>query len=78
MASLRWFKLYTDGSLFEDRADSEVFWEELDLKAYFALETFTTVFQAAVYVILACSEYCLRECMTGELFAFARRVGQLY
>jgi hypothetical protein len=35
--------------------------EELDLKA-----TFATVFQAEVYVVLACSDYCLRECMTGK------------
>jgi ribonuclease HI len=40
--------------------------EELDLKASFPLETFVTVFQAEVYAILACSDFCLRECMTGK------------
>jgi hypothetical protein len=44
----------------------EFFSEELDLKASFALETFSTVFQAEVYVIMACSDYCLKECMTGK------------
>jgi hypothetical protein len=32
----------------------------------FALGTFDTVFQAEVYAILACFDYCLRECMTGK------------
>jgi ribonuclease HI len=31
-----------------------------------ALETLATVFQAEVHVIMACSDYCLRECMTGK------------
>jgi ribonuclease HI len=44
----------------------EFFSEELDLKASFALKTFATVFQAEVYAIMACSDYCLRECMTGK------------
>jgi ribonuclease HI len=51
--------------LFEGRAGFGVFLEELDLKASFALGTFTTVFQA-VYAIMVCSDYCLRECMTGK------------
>jgi ribonuclease HI len=59
-------KFYTDGSLFEGKAGSGVFSEELDLKASFALGTFATVFQAEVYAIMACSNYCLRECMTGK------------
>jgi hypothetical protein len=59
-------KLYTDGSLFEGRADFRVFSEALDLKASFALRTFTTVFLAEVYAIMACSDYCLREGMTGK------------
>jgi hypothetical protein len=50
--------------LFEGRAGSGVFSEELDFKAYFALGTFATVFQAEVYAILICSDYCLRKCMT--------------
>jgi hypothetical protein len=58
-------EFYTDGSLFEGRAGSGVFSEELDLKASFALGTFATVFQAD-YAIMACSDYCLRECMTGK------------
>jgi hypothetical protein len=58
-------KFYTNGSLFEGRAGSGVFSEELDLKASFALGTFATVFQAEVYAIMACSDYCLRECITG-------------
>jgi hypothetical protein len=63
MASFRWLKFYNDGSLIEDRAGSGVFSEELDLKAYFAFGTFATIFQAAVYAILACSKYCLKECV---------------
>jgi hypothetical protein len=58
--------LYTDASMFEDRVGSGVFSEELDFKAYFALGTFATLFQAAVYAILAFSKYCLREFMTNE------------
>jgi hypothetical protein len=49
-------KFYTDGSLLEGRAASGGFFEELDLKASFALETFATIFQAEVYAILACSD----------------------
>jgi hypothetical protein len=71
-------KFYTDGSLLEGRAGSGVFSEELDLKASFALGTFATVFQAEIYAIMACSVYCLRECMTGKRSAFARTVGPLY
>jgi hypothetical protein len=60
-------KFYTDGSSFEGRAGSGVFSEELDLKASsFALEMFTFFFQAEVYAILACCDYCLRECMTSK------------
>jgi hypothetical protein len=59
-------KFYTDGSLFEGRAAFGIFSEELDLKASFALGTFVTVFQAEVYAILACSDYCLRECIAGK------------
>jgi hypothetical protein len=56
-----------DSSLFEGRAGSGVFFsEKLDLKASFALGTFATVFQAEVYAIMACSDYCLKECMTGK------------
>jgi ribonuclease HI len=59
--------LPSDDSLLDGRADSGVFFaEELDLKASFALGTFATVFQAEVYAILACFDYCLRECMTGK------------
>jgi hypothetical protein len=50
--------------LFESRAGSGVFSEDLDLKASFALGTFATVFQAEVYTIMACSDYYLRQCMT--------------
>jgi hypothetical protein len=53
--------VYTDGSLFEGRAGSGIFSEEIDPKAYFALGTCATVFQAEVYAILACSDYCLRD-----------------
>jgi hypothetical protein len=59
-------KFYTDGSLFESREGAGVFLEELDLKASFALGTFTTVFQTENFAILACSDYCLRVCMTGK------------
>jgi hypothetical protein len=45
---------------------SGIFSEKLDLKASFALRTFTTVFQAEVYAFKACSDHCLRECMTGK------------
>jgi hypothetical protein len=44
----------------------ELLSEELDFKASFALEIFATVFQTEVYALLACSDYCLRECMTGK------------
>jgi hypothetical protein len=52
-----------DGALFEGRAGSGLFSEEHDLKASFVLGTFATVYQAEVYTIMACSDYCLRECM---------------
>jgi hypothetical protein len=54
---------YTDVSLFEG---SGVFLEELDFKAFFALGTFALIFQDEVYTILACSDYCLRECLSGK------------
>jgi hypothetical protein len=55
-------KFYTDGSSFEGMVGSGVFAQELDLKASFALWTFSPlVFQAEVYTILACFNYCLRE-----------------
>jgi hypothetical protein len=50
----------------EGRASYEVFSEELDLKGYFALGTFATIFQAEIFAILAFSDYCLRECMTDK------------
>jgi hypothetical protein len=59
-------KFYTEGSLFEGRAGSEVFSEKLDLKTSFALATFATVFQAEVYAIVVCCDYCLKECMSGK------------
>jgi hypothetical protein len=59
-------KFYTDGSSFEGRPSSGVFSQELDLKASFALGTCTTVFQAEVYVILVCFNYCLRNCLTSK------------
>jgi hypothetical protein len=71
-------KFYSDGSLFEGKAGSEVLSEILYLKACFALGTFTTVFQVEVYTILAGSDYSLREGMTGKRSAFARKVGPLY
>jgi hypothetical protein len=46
--------------MFEGRAGFGLFSEELDLKASSAFGTFATVFQAEVYAILACSDYCLR------------------
>jgi hypothetical protein len=57
-------KFYTDGS------GQGGFWrltEELDLEASFALQTFDIIFQAEVYALLACSDYCLRECMTDKM-----------
>jgi hypothetical protein len=50
-------KFYDDGTLFEGRAGSVIFSEELDLKASFTLGTLVTVFQAKVYAILVCSDY---------------------
>jgi hypothetical protein len=50
------------------------FSEELDLKASFALVTFATVFQSEVYTFMACSDYCVKECIT----AFAQTIGPLY
>jgi hypothetical protein len=58
-------KCYINGSLFEGRAGSRNFSEELDLKASFALGTFP-VFQVEVSAFMACSDYCLRECMTSK------------
>jgi hypothetical protein len=52
-------KFYTDGSFFEGRGGSGVFSEELDLKASFALGTFTTVFQAEVYAIMTGKTICI-------------------
>jgi hypothetical protein len=66
MATFQWPKVYTDCSLFEGRAGSGFFLEKLDLKASFDLGTFATVFQIEVYAIMACSNYCLREFMTGK------------
>jgi hypothetical protein len=43
----------------------EFFSEEFDFKASFSLGSFVTVFQVEVYAILACSEFSLKECMTG-------------
>jgi hypothetical protein len=62
-------KFYTDGSFFEGRVGSGVFSDDFDLKASFALGTFTTVFLAEVYAIIACFgfDYCLKECMTGKI-----------
>jgi ribonuclease HI len=60
-------QFYTDGSLFEGRAGSGVFSEELELKISFTLGTFTAVFQAEVHAIMACSDYCLRKCMTSKM-----------
>jgi ribonuclease HI len=59
-------KFYTDGSLFEGRGGSGFFREQLDLKASVVLGTFVTFFQAEVYAIMASSDYCLREYMTGK------------
>jgi hypothetical protein len=59
-------KFYTDGSLFKGKLGSGFFSEELNLKASFAIGTFSTVFQAEVYAILVCSDYCLRQYMTGK------------
>jgi hypothetical protein len=42
------------------------FFEETDLKASFTFGTFATVFQAELNAILACSDLCLRKCMTGK------------
>jgi hypothetical protein len=52
--------------LFEGRAGSRVFSKGFNLKASFALGTFATVFKADVYAILACSNYSLRDFMTGK------------
>jgi hypothetical protein len=53
-------KFYSDGSLFEGKAGYGVFFpEEFDFKASFALGTFVTSFQAEVYAIMDCSDYCL-------------------
>jgi hypothetical protein len=59
-------KFYPDSFLFEGRAGSGVFSEELDFKASFALGMFKPAFQTEVFAILAISNYRLRECMTGK------------
>jgi hypothetical protein len=66
MASYYGLKFYTKGSLCEGNAVSGVFSKELDLEASFTLGTFATVFQAEVHAILTCSDYSLRECLTGK------------
>jgi ribonuclease HI len=53
--------------LFEGRTGAANFSEELDLKESYALGTLATVFQAEVYAILACFDYCLKDCMTGKM-----------
>jgi hypothetical protein len=57
---------YTNGSLVEGRAVYGVFSEELDLKEFFALEAFASVFRTEVHAILSCSEYGLEKCMSGK------------
>jgi hypothetical protein len=62
--SSEFLRFYTDGSLFED---SGVFVsEELDFRNFFTLVAFATVFQTEFHVILACSDHCLKECMSGK------------
>jgi ribonuclease HI len=47
---------YTDGSYCGNRSGAGVFSNTLNLKESYSLGTHTTVFQAEVYAILACSD----------------------
>jgi ribonuclease HI len=49
---------YTDGSYSDNRSGVGVFSNTLNLKESYSLGTYTTVFQAEVYAILACSDIC--------------------
>jgi hypothetical protein len=49
---------YTDGTLCEDNAGAEVFLDTLDIGESYAIGSLATVFQAEVYAIFACSDYC--------------------
>ena len=57
---------YTDGSFCDNRAGAGVFSETLNLKESYSLGAYTTVFQAEVFAILACSDICQRAGIQNE------------
>ena len=57
---------YTDGSFCDNRSGAGVFSESLNLKESYSLGAYTTVFQAEVYAILACSDICQKAGLQNE------------
>jgi hypothetical protein len=57
---------YTVGSYCDNRSGAGVFSDTLNLKESNALGTHTTVFQAEVYAILACSDICQKVGLLNE------------
>jgi hypothetical protein len=70
-------KLYTDGSLFEGRADFRVFSEELDLKASFALRS-PLSFRLRFTPLWLVPTTLWGRVWLVKRSAFARTVGPLY
>jgi hypothetical protein len=52
--------------VFEGRAGSGFFSEVLNLNESFALGAFTSVFQTEIHANLACSDDCLKKCVSGK------------
>jgi ribonuclease HI len=57
---------YTDGSHCDNRSGAGVFSDTLKLEESYSLGTYTTVFQAEVYAILACSDICQKARLQNE------------
>jgi ribonuclease HI len=57
---------YTDGSFCDNRSGAGVFSDTLKLEESYSLGTYTTVFQAEVYAILACSDICQKARLQNE------------
>jgi hypothetical protein len=57
---------YTDGSFCDNRSGAWSFTDTLKLEESYSLGTYTTVFQAEVYAILACSDICQKARLQNE------------
>jgi ribonuclease HI len=57
---------YTDGSFCDNRSGAGVSSDTLKLEESYSLGTYTTVFQAEVYAILACSDICQKARLQNE------------